>query len=72
MHHATGPGVGSKQWAAGTGQATESKRGGGGVEVSPEAPAEPQLDADDSVLVANPEQRKVLSERPFKLDDPVL
>jgi hypothetical protein len=42
------------------------------VAVSPEAPAEPQLDADDSVLVANPEQRKVLSERPFKLDDPVL
>jgi len=38
----------------------------------PEALAAPQLDAEDSVLVANAEQRKVFSERPFKLDDLVL
>jgi hypothetical protein len=40
--------------------------------VSPEAPAKPQLDAEDSVLVANADQRKVFSECPFKLDDLVL
>jgi hypothetical protein len=42
------------------------------VAVSPEALAAPQLDAEDSVLVAKAEQRKVFSERPFKLDDLVL
>jgi len=51
---------------------TESKRGGRAVAVSPEALAMPQLDAEDSILVANAEQRNVFSERPFKLDDLVL
>ena len=91
MCHPTGPRVGSKQWAAGSRQDRESKRGGPAVAVSPEAPAEPvpcslfpalagspealavpQLDAEDSVLVANAEQREVFSECPFKLDDLVL
>jgi hypothetical protein len=40
--------------------------------VSLEALAVPQLDAEDSVLVAKADQRKVFSERPFKLDDLVL
>src|SRR5208282_6554789 len=39
---------------------------------SPEALAVPQLDAEDSVLVSNAEQREVFSECPFKLDDLVL
>ena len=39
---------------------------------SPEALATPQLDAEDSVLIAQAEQREVFSERPFKLDDLVL
>ena len=39
---------------------------------SPEALAAPQLDTEDSVLIAQAEQREVFSERPFKLDDLVL
>jgi hypothetical protein len=39
---------------------------------SPEALAVPQLDADDSVRVANADERDVFSDRPFKLDDLVL
>jgi hypothetical protein len=42
------------------------------VAVSPEALAVPQLDADDSVRVANADERDVFSDRPFKLDDLVL
>ena len=39
---------------------------------SPEALAAPQLDADDSVRVANADERDVFSQCPFKLDDLVL
>ena len=37
-----------------------------------ESPAESQFDADDSVRVANAEERDIFSEGIFKLDDLVL
>jgi hypothetical protein len=52
--------------------ASGGERGGRAVAGSPEALAAPQLDAEDSVLVANADQRKVFSDRIFKLDDLVL
>ena len=72
VRHPMNPRVGSKQWAAGTRQDTERKRGGRAGAVSPEPPAESEFDANDSVRVTNAEERDVFSDRPFKLDDPVL